>query len=173
MANERFGVVKFGGVDQTVVGPDLKPGDAAPDFVAVGNDWSDVHPIRASAGKVIVVASILSFETDVCDREVRRFNTEASGLGQDVHVYVLSMDLPYTQKRWCGAAGVDRVTTVSDSTHADFGPRYGCLVKEKRVLRRAMFVVGRDGKVTYADYMAALGDEPRYDDVLAAVQKAL
>ncbi len=173
MAIERFGVIKFGGVDQTVVGPDLKPGDAAPDFVAVGNDWSDVHPIRASAGKVIVVASILSFETDVCDREVRRFNTEASGLGPDVHVYVLSMDLPYTQKRWCGAAGVDRVTTVSDSTHADFGPRYGCLVKEKRVLRRAMFVVGRDGKVTYADYMAALGDEPRYDDVLAAVKKAL
>lgn len=173
MAIERFGVVKFGGVDQTVVGPDLKPGDAAPDFVAVGNDWSDVHPIRASAGKVIVVASILSFETDVCDREVRRFNIEASGLGPEVHVYVLSMDLPYTQKRWCGAAGVDRVTTVSDSTHADFGPRYGCLVKEKRVLRRAMFVVGRDGKVTYADYMAALGDEPRYDDVLAAVKKAL
>jgi thiol peroxidase len=173
MAIERFGVVKFGGVDQTVVGPDLKPGDPAPDFVAVGNDWSDVHPIRASAGKVIVVASILSFETDVCDREVRRFNIEASGLGPDVHVYVLSMDLPYTQKRWCGAAGVDRVTTVSDSTHADFGPRYGCLVKEKRVLRRAMFVVGRDGKVTYADYMAALGDEPRYDDVLAAVKKAI
>ena len=173
MAIERFGVVKFGGVDQTVVGPELKPGDAAPDFVAVGNDWSDVHPIRASAGKVIVVASILSFETDVCDREVRRFNIEASGLGPEVHVYVLSMDLPYTQKRWCGAAGVDRVTTVSDSTHADFGPRYGCLVKEKRVLRRAMFVVGRDGKVTYADYMAALGDEPRYDDVLAAVKKAL
>lgn len=173
MAIERSGVVKFGGVDQTVVGPDLKPGDAAPDFVAVGNDWSDVHPIRASAGKVIVVASILSFETDVCDREVRRFNLEASGLGPDVHVYVLSMDLPYTQKRWCGAAGVDRVTTVSDSTHADFGPRYGCLVKEKRVLRRAMFVVGRDGKVAYADYMAALGDEPRYDDVLAAVKKAL
>jgi thiol peroxidase len=173
MAIERFGVIKFGGVDQTVVGPDLKPGDAAPDFVAVGNDWSDVHPIRASAGKVIVVASILSFETDVCDREVRRFNLEASGLGPDVHVCVLSMDLPYTQKRWCGAAGVDRVTTVSDSTHADFGPRYGCLVKEKRVLRRAMFVVGRDGKVTYADYMAALGDEPRYDDVLAAVKKAL
>jgi len=173
MAIERLGIVKFGGVDQTVVGPDLKPGDAAPDFVAVGNDWSDVHPIRASAGKVIVVASILSFETDVCDREVRRFNTEASGLGPDVHVYVLSMDLPYTQKRWCGAVGVDRVTTVSDSTHADFGPRYGCLVKEKRVLRRAMFVIGRDGKVIYADYMAALGDEPRYDDVLAAVKKAL
>lgn len=173
MAIERFGVIKFGGVDQTVVGPDLKPGDPAPDFVAVGNDWSDIHPLQASAGKVIVLASILSFETDVCDREVRRFNTEASALGPDVHVYVLSMDLPYTQKRWCGAAGVDRVTTVSDSTHADFGPRYGCLVKEKRVLRRAMFVVGRDGKITYADYMAALGDEPRYDDVLAAVKKSL
>ncbi len=83
------------------------------------------------------------------------------------------MDLPFTQKRWCGAAGIDQVTTLSDQLHADFGSRYGCLLKEMRILRRAVFVVGRDGKVAYADYMAALGDEPRYDDVLAAVKKAL
>mgnify|MGYP006269573007 CR=1 FL=1 len=173
MALERSGLIKFGVSDQTVVGPDLRPGDPAPDFAAVDNDWAQVRPIRASAGKVIVLASILSFETDVCDREVRRFNTEATRLGPDVRVYVLSMDLPFTQKRWCGSAGIDRVTTLSDSIHAEFGPRYGCLIKEERVLRRAMFVVGRDGRLTYADYMKALGDEPRYDDVLAAVQKAL
>jgi thiol peroxidase len=173
MAIERLGVVKFGGTDQTVVGPDLKPGDLAPDFVAVNNDWAEVRPLQASAGEVIVLSAVLSLDTSVCDKETRRFNTEASQLGPLVHIYVLSTDLPWTQKRWCGAAGVDRVTTLSDAVHADFGMRYGCLIKEKRFLRRAVFVIGRDGKVAYADYMAALGDEPRYDDVLAAVKKAI
>jgi thiol peroxidase len=173
MTKERFGLIKFDGLDQTVVGPDLEPGDKAPDFVAVGQDWLDVRPLKASAGEVVVLAAVPSLDTSVCDRETRRFNTEATKLGPGVHIYVVSMDLPFAQKRWCGAAGVDRVTTLSDSVHADFGPRYGCLIREKRLLRRAVFVIGRDGKVAYADYMAALGDEPRYDDVLAAVRKAL
>lgn len=173
MANERFGLIKFDGVEQTIIGPDIKPGDAAPDFVAIGQDWREVRPLQAGAGKVIVLAAVLSLETSVCDRETRRFNTEASQLGPDVLIYTLSMDLPFTQKRWCGAAGIDQVTTLSDHLHADFGSRYGCLLKEMRILRRAAFVVGRDGKVTYADYMPVLGNEPRYDDVLAAVKKAL
>jgi len=173
MTQERFGLIKFDGVDQTIIGPDLKPGDSAPDFVAVGNDWAEVHPLKARAGEVIILAAVLSLDTSVCDQETRRFNTEATQLGPLVHIYVISMDLPYTQKRWCGATGIDQVTTLSDHLRADFGSRYGCLLKEKRLLRRAVFVVGRDGKLAYADYMAALGDEPRYDDVLAAVKKAL
>jgi len=173
MTKERFGLIKFDGVDQTIIGPEVKAGEKAPDFVAIGNDWAEVHPLKASAGKVIVLAAVLSLDTSVCDRETRRFNTEASLLDPDIRIYILSMDLPFTQKRWCGAAGIDQVTTLSDHLHADFGSRYGCLLKEMRILRRAVFVVGRDGKVAYADYMAALGDEPRYDDVLAAVRKAL
>lgn len=173
MTQERFGLIQFNGVDQTILGPDLKPGDQAPDFAAIDNDWQEVRPLERSAGKVIVLSSVLSLDTSVCDKETRRFNTEATQLGPLVHIYVISMDLPFTQKRWCGATGVDEVTTLSDSLHADFGTRYGCLIKEKRFLRRAVFVVGRDGKLVYADYMAALGDEPRYDDVLAAVKKAL
>jgi thiol peroxidase len=173
MTKERFGLIKFDGVDQTVIGPDIKPGDKAPDFVAFGQDWSNVHPLQASAGEVLILAAVPSLDTSICDLETRRFNTEATKLGPRVHIYVISMDLPFAQKRWCGAAGVDRVTTLSDSVHADFGTRYGCLIKEKRLLRRAVFVIGRDGKVAYADYMVALGDEPRYDDVLAAVKKAL
>jgi thiol peroxidase len=173
MTKERMGLIKFDGIDQTVLGPDLKAGDQAPDFVAIGNDWREVHPLKASAGEVIILAAVPSLDTSVCDKEARRFNTEASQLGPLVHIYVISMDLPFAQKRWCGAAGVDRVTTLSDSVHADFGPRYGCLIKEKRLLRRAVFVIGRDGKVVYADYMAALGDEPRYDDVLSAVKRSL
>jgi thiol peroxidase len=173
MTKERFGLIKFDGVDQTVIGPDIKPGDQAPGFVAVGQDWREVRPLQASTGQVIILAAVPSLDTSVCDIETRRFNTEATRLGPSVHIYVISMDLPFAQKRWCGAAGVDRVTTLSDSVHADFGTRYGCLIKEKRLLRRAVFVIDRNGKLTYADYMAALGDEPHYDDVLAAVKKAL
>jgi len=173
MALERFGLIQFGGADQTVVGPDIKPGDSAPDFVAIGQDWAEVRPLKASAGMVIVLAAVLSLDTSVCDRETRRFNTEASSLGPDVQIYVVSTDLPFTQKRSCVAAGIDQVTTLSDHLHADFGSRYGCLIKEMRILRRAVFVIGRDGTVTYADYMPVLGNEPRYDDVLAAVKKAL
>jgi thiol peroxidase len=173
MANERFGLIQFDGVDRTVIGPDLRPGDAAPEFVAVGNDWAEVRPLKTSAGKVIVLAAVLSLETSVCDREIRRFNTEASSLGPEVQIYVISTDLPFTLKRSCVASGIDQVTTLTDQLHADFGPRYGCWVKEMRVLRRAVFVIGRDGKLTYVDYMKVFGDEPRYDDVLAAVKKAL
>jgi thiol peroxidase len=173
MALERVGLIQFDGADRTVVGPDLKPGDPAPDFVAIGQDWSELHPLKAGAGKVIVLAAVLSLETSVCDREIRRFNTEASSLGPDVQVYVISTDLPFTLKRSCVASGIDRVTTLSDQVHADFGPRYGCWVKEMRVLRRAVFVIGRDGKLTYVDYMKVFGDEPRYEDVLAAAKKAL
>ncbi len=173
MPEERFGLIKVNGVDQTVVGPDIRPGSKAPDFAGVAQDWSEVRPLAVSAGKVLVLAAVHSLDTSVCDRETRRFNQEATSLGEDVRIYVLSTDLPFAQKRWCGAAGVDRVQTLSDHLHADFGTRYGCLIKEKRLLRRAVFVVGRDGKVVYADYMRALGDEPAYDQVLAAVRKAL
>jgi len=173
MSEERPGLIQFGGVDKTVVGPDIAVGQRAPDFIAVGNTWEDVHPISGFEGKVRVIAPVLSLETDVCDREIRRFNEEAAGLGEDVQVFIISSDLPFTQKRWCGAAGVERVTTLSDSTYADFGPKYGCLIKEMRVLRRAVFVVGKDGIITYSDYMPALGDEPDYDAVLKAVRAAL
>jgi len=173
MSEERPGLIQFGGLEKTVVGPDITVGEPAPDFIAVGNDWEDVHPISSFEGKVRVIAPVLSLETDVCDREIRRFNEEAAGLGDDVLVFIISSDLPFTQKRWCGAAGVERVTTLSDSTYADFGPKYGCLIKEMRVLRRAVFVVGKDGVITYSDYMPALGDEPDYDAVLEAIRAAL
>lgn len=173
MVKERTGLIQFDGVDHTVVGEDVVVGQMAPAFSAVGQDWSEINAIQASQGKVRVLASVPSLETSVCDRETRRFNEEAVNLGEDVHIFAISMDLPFTQKRWCGAAGVDRVTTLSDHKYADFGPKYGVLIKEKRLLRRAVFVVDRQGKVVYADYMPALGEEPDYDEVLAAVEKAL
>jgi thiol peroxidase len=173
MAEERFGLVKFEGKDVTIVGPDIRPGQKAPAFKALDQEWQERHPLEESRGKVRVLAALLSLATSVCDTETRRFNLEAAGLGSDVQIFVISNDQPFSQKGWCGAAGVDRLTTLSDNAFVDFGTRYGCLIKEARVLRRAVFVIGRDDQVVYADYMPALGQEPKYDEVLAAVRKAL
>jgi thiol peroxidase len=132
-----------------------------------------MDPLEESAGVVRVLASVLSLETDVCDRETRQFNQSAAELGDDVHIFVLSTDLPFTQSKWCGAAGVEHVTTLSDHASADFGPKYGVLMKEIRALRRATFVVDREGTLRYVDYLPALGQEPDYDAVLEAVRQAL
>ena len=173
MATERFGLIKVGGKDATVIGDDIQVGQTAPDFSAHANDWSVVRGLADTTGKVRIIAAVPSLDTDVCDRETRRFNQEAAALGADIVIEVISTDLPYAQKRWCGAAGVDQVKTLSDHYTAEFGEKYGCLVKERRTLRRAVFVVGRDDKVVYVAYMAVTSDEPNYEEVLAAAKNAL
>jgi thiol peroxidase len=173
MATERFGLIKVGGKDATVIGDDLKVGQAAPDFTAHAQDWSVVRGLADTQGKVRILAALPSLDTEVCDRETRRFNQEASGLDADISILVLSTDLPYTQKRWCGAAGVDQVRTLSDHMTAEFGEKYAVLIKERRIHRRAVFVVDRRGKLTYVAYMAVLADEPKYEEVLAAAKAAL
>ena len=173
MTLERFGILKFRGKDVTVLGADLKPGEAAPEFLVQNLEWSPFHGLADTAGKVRIISAVLSLETDVCDRETRRFNQEAAALGKDIVILVISADLPFTQKRWCGASGVDQVTVLSDHLDTDFGSKYGLLVKEARVLRRAVFVVDRAGKLTYVAYMPAFGDEPNYAEVLAAARAAL
>lgn len=173
MTTERFGMMKIGGADVTIVGDDIKIGDKAPDFVVQANDWSLVHGLGDTAGKVRILAAVPSLETSVCDRETRRFNEEASSLGQDIVIEVISTDLPYTQKRWCGAAGVDRVMTLSDHLAAEFGQKYAVLVKERRTFRRAVFVVGKDDRLAYVAYMPELGMEPDFDAVLNAARAAL
>jgi thiol peroxidase len=170
---ERKGLLQVGGKDATIIGADIEVGQQAPHFTAHTNDWETIDVLDATAGKVRVIAAVPSLETGVCDRETRRFNEEAAALGEDVVIVTISVDLPYTQKRWCGAAGIDRVMVVSDHYDVNFGEKYGCLVKERRTLRRAVFVVDRDGKVTYADYMPELGMEPNYAEVLEAAKQAL
>jgi len=170
---ERQGLLKIAGQEVTIVGDDVRVGDTAPEFHAQAQDWS-VSPILASTkGKVRIIAALPSLETSVCDRETRRFNQEATNLSEDIIVVAISTDLPYTQKRWCGAAGIDRVWVVSDHLDTEFGKAYGCLVKERRILRRAVFVIDRSDKIVYAEYMPSLGDEPNYAAVLAAAQQAL
>jgi len=173
MAIERSGLIQVGGKDATVIGDDIQVGQTAPDFTAHALDWSVVHGVEDTKGKVRVIAAVPSLDTDTCDRETRRFNQEAAKLSENVVIEVISTDLPYAQKRWCGAAGIDRLMVISDHYAAEFGEKYGCLIKERRTLRRAVFVVDGQDRVTYAAYMPALGVEPNYEEVLEAARAAL
>ncbi len=170
---ERKGLITFGPNDVTVVGPDMKPGDKAPEFTATTQDWQRVNMLESTAGKVRVIAAVPSLDTPVCDLETHRFNEAAAALSDDIVIITISADLPFAQKRWCGANGVEEVVVVSDHMEMEFGKKYGCLMKEVRLLRRAVFVVDREGTIVYADYMPALGKEPKYDEVLAAAKEAL
>jgi len=173
MTIERKGIIKFEGKDVTVIGPDVVVGQKAPEFTAHGPDWATVQALDSTRGKVRIIGSLSSLSTSVCDRETRRFNQEATSLGEDVAILVVSMDLPFTTRNWCGAAGVDRVLTLSDHLDTEFGVKYGVLIKELRIFRRAIFVIDRKGQVVYADYMPALGDEPNYAEVLDVAKKNL
>jgi thiol peroxidase len=173
MKEKRHGLIKLAGQDVTVIGEDLVVGQTAPEFKAIATDWSVVDVLASTAGKVRILGSLPSLSTGVCDRETRRFNQEAIGLSDDIMVILVSMDLPWTQKNWCGSAGIERVQTLSDHRYADFGPKYGVLIEEQAVLRRAIFVIDRQDKVVYAAYMPVLGDEPDYDQVIAAANAAL
>ena len=173
MTTIRDNVFKLGDNFVTLIGDEVKVGDAAPEFTSVIAGWAKVNPLQDDKGKVIILSAVPSLDTDVCDRETRRFNEEASKLGDDIVIYTISCDFPMAQKRWCGAAGVERVKVVSDVLDAEFGIKYGILIKERRYLRRSVFIVGRDGKLTYVNYLPALGDEPNYDEVIAEAKKAL
>lgn len=173
MTSERSGIIKFRGQPATVIGSDLRVGDPAPEFTAQNLDWAPFNGLAGTAGKVRIIAALPSLDTEVCDRETRRFNQEAAALGKDIAILVISTDLPYAQKRWCGAAGVDQVIVLSDHMTGDFGTQYGCLIKEGRVLRRAVFIINRTGRISYAAYMPALGEEPNYAEVLERARAAL
>ena len=156
-----------------VAGPSLQVGQEAPEFIAVAQDWSEVQGLASTVGKVRIIGSLPSLNTSVCDRETRRFNQEAAGLSEEIAILMLSMDLPYTLKNWCAAAGIDKVITLSDHKYGDFGEKYGVLLQEPRVLRRAIFVVDRDQKIVYAEYMPSNRDEPKYEEVIAAARSVL
>jgi thiol peroxidase len=171
--SKRKGIIKYAGVERTVIGDDIVVGQKAPDFVIQKNDWTLSKAFKETPRKVRIIAAVPSLDTPTCDRETRRFNEEAAKLGKNIVVMVVSMDLPVAQKRWCGAAGVEQVMTVSDAVKADFGKKYGTLMEEVRLLRRAVFVVDKKRIVKYVAYMSANGDEPNYEEVLEAAKSAL
>ena len=173
MTTIRNDFFKLGDKFATIIGDDVKVGDTAPEFTSVVTGWGTVNPLQESKGKVIILLAVPSIDTDTCDIETRRFNQEATKLSEDIVIYTVSMDFPFAQKRWCAAAGVERVKLVSDVIYAEFGEKYGVLIKERRYFRRSVFIVGRDGKLTYVNYLPQLGMEPEYDEVIAEAKKAL
>src|SRR5574341_1378616 len=164
--------VKFKDATLTLLGNEVKLGQAAPDFkVQKSADMSD-YTLASGAGKTRIIAAVPSLDTPVCDLETKRFNEEASKLS-NVEVVCVSMDLPFAQKRWCGAAGVDNVVTVSDHRDASFGKNYGVLINGgplDRVLARAVFVVGADNSVKHVEYVNDIANHPDYEAALAAAK---
>ncbi|MDQ0416167.1 thiol peroxidase [Croceifilum oryzae] len=171
MAQERHGAITFKGGPVTLVGPEVKVGEQAPDFTVLANDLSPVT-LASSAGQVRLISVVPSVDTGVCDAQTRRFNEAAAKLDNAV-VLTVSMDLPFAQKRWCAAAGIDQVQTVSDHRDASFGTAYGMLIKELRLLARGVFVVDRNDKVTYVEYVSEATDHPNYEAAIEAAKKAL
>jgi thioredoxin-dependent peroxiredoxin len=174
MAEERKGAVTLRGNPLTLSGPEITVGQDAPDFAAIDNNLQSVR-LSDDKGKVIILSAVPSVDTPVCDTETRRFNQEAASLGAGIEVWTLSMDLPFAQKRWCGAAGIDRVKTLSDFRDRAFSQNYGVLLKDgplAGVTARAVFVVGKDGKVKYVEYVKEIATEPQYDAILSAAKSA-
>jgi thiol peroxidase len=165
-------MITMKGSPLTLIGEEAKVGDPAPDVEVLDNDLSPVK-LSSFSGKICVISSVPSLDTPVCDMETRRFNEEAGKLGPDVVILTISMDLPFAQKRWCGAAGVDKLTTLSDHRDAAFGKAYGVLIKELRLLARAVFVVDGEGRIQYIQLVRELTEEPDYEPVLDAVKKLI
>jgi thioredoxin-dependent peroxiredoxin len=167
---ERSGATTLNGNPLTLVGPELKAGDPAPDFEAVD---STLQPVTlGTTGKKVRIFSVVpSLDTPVCDAQTKRFEDEASKL-KDVDIFTVSMDLPFAQKRWCGAFGVDHVKMLSDHRSGSFGENYGTLIKDLRIESRAIFVVDKDNKIRYAEYVKEVADHPNYEAALKAVQGA-
>jgi thiol peroxidase len=168
--SEREGAVTMKGKPLTLVGKELRVGQMAPDCTLTGNDMSPVK-LSEFRGKVCVICSVPSLDTPVCDLETRRFNQEAAGLGADVQILTVSMDLPFAQKRWCGAREIKSVITLSDYREAAFGATYGVLIEELRLLARAVFVVDREGRIRYVQLVKEITSEPDYAAAIEAVKK--
>ena len=154
----------------TVLGPELKPGDKAPDFRAVDDTLKPLD-LAGTGNGVRIFSVVPSLDTPVCDAQTKRFNEEAGKL-PDVKIYTFSMDLPFAQKRWCGAFGVDHVKMASDHRDGSFGQAYGTLIKDLRIMSRAIFVLDKNNVIRYVEYVKEVGDHPNYEAALAAARSA-
>ena len=169
---ERKGVITVKGNPLTLWGNELKVGDTAPDCELLDHD---LNPVKLSSfrGKVCILSSVPSLDTPVCDIETKRFNKEAEKLGSNVVVITISMDLPFAQKRWCGAEGVTRVKTLSDHRDGLYGSNFGVLIKELRLLARNIFILDKEGAIRYIQLVKELTSEPDYDAVLKETKKLI
>lgn len=162
--------VTFKGNPMTMLGTEVKVGEKAPNFTVLANDLSPVT-LDSYKGAVKLISVVPSIDTGVCDAQTRRFNEEASKLG-NVKVLTISNDLPFAQKRWCAASGLENVVTLSDHRDLSFGEAYGVVMKELRLLARAVFVVDSEDKVTYVEYVSEGTSHPNYEAAIAAAKAA-
>ena len=167
---ERTGIITFQGSGLTLLGEPVEVGQTAKNFSVINNELG-AATLEDYKGNICIISSVPSLDTSVCSIQTKRFNDEAVNLGDDVKILTISMDLPFAQARWCGAMDVENVVTLSDYKDADFGMKYGVLIKELRLLSRAVFVVDKDGVITYSQIVPEITNEPNYEEVLAAVKK--
>lgn len=169
---EREAAVLFKGNPATLLGSEVKVGDTAPDFRVVDNGLQPVT-LATAAGKIRLIAVVPSLDTPVCDTMTRQFNQDAANLPDSVVVYTISVDLPFAQKRWCGNAGIDKVQTLSDYQDRSFGLNYGLLLKNLKLLARAVYVIDQNDKVVYVELVPEVTAEPNYTAALEAVKNLL
>ncbi len=168
----RTGLVTMRGKPVTLAGQGVSVGEMAPDFVALDTAMQP-HKLSDYRGKVVILSSVPSLDTPVCDVETRTFNEKLSDLGDDIVVLTVSMDLPFAQKRWCGAHGIDRVITLSDFKDRQFGQHFGLSMVETGLLARAVMVIDKSGRIVYEQIVPEIAQEPDYDAALAAARSAL
>lgn len=169
---ERNGLLTHKGRNLTLLGEPLQVGELAPNVVLRSADQSEVQ-LDKWAGKVRLISVVPALDTYICDLQTKRFNEEAAGLGEDVVVITISAEHPYNQRRWCGETKVDKIEVLSDHYDMSFGKAYGTWIKEYRLDQRSIFVVDRDGRLSYVEYVPEIAQHPDYDAALAAVRRAL
>jgi thiol peroxidase len=165
---ERPGATTLKGNPLTLIGPELKAGDKAPEFEAVDTTLQPVS-LAKTGNKTRIFSVVPSLDTPVCDAQTKRFNDEAAKLGS-IDIFTISADLPFAQKRWCGAFGIDNVKMLSDHKNASFGSNYGTLIKELRIESRALFVVDKDNVIRHAEYVKEVADHPNYEAALSVAK---
>lgn len=156
----------------TLLGKEVAVGDTAPEFTVLANNLSPVT-LADSKGKVRLISVVPSIDTGVCSVQTRKFNEEASALGNDVEILTISVDLPFAQARWCAAEGIKNVQTLSDHRDLSFGEAYGVAIKELRLLARSIFVIDKDDKVAYVEYVSENTNHPNYENAIVAVKQLL
>jgi thiol peroxidase len=166
---ERPGGITFKGNPLTLLGPELKPGDKAPDFEVVDKTMQPVT-LAKTTGAVRIFSIVPSLDTPVCDMQTKRFNEESAKAG-NLTIYTISMDLPFAQARWCSSFGVDNVVMLSDHRNGSFGLAYGTLIKEWRILSRAIFVLDQNDVIRYVEYVKGVADHPNYEAALAKARE--
>ena len=169
---ERKAAVTFESQPLTLVGQEKQVGDTAPDFVLLDNNLAEVS-LKDYDQQICLISVVPSLDTPVCEMQTRKFNEEASKLPENVTVLTVSMDLPFAQKRFCSVAGIEKVRVLSDHRSAAFGEAYGILIKELRLLSRGIFIIDKQGKISYVEYVKEITEHPDYDAALAAVKKML